>query len=253
MGDEGKVDLLGIKPYGEAVKIATQSAVDNATALFERICLPAAGEFGLLLKDKFHAWRTNNLVAISEVAENHLGASTDHAHPRLVSSIIERGSWMDDSYVQDLWGGLLASSCTEDGDDDSNLMFIDLLSSITKSQARMLNYICINAEKYMSPEGLPAAKYFYISFEILKEVSQIDDLIRIDRELDHLRGNELILGGFDFDQSTTAIARVLPTAIAQNMYVRCQGSRKTPIEFFNLTIPEDMLPKEDEQPLEEAI
>lgn len=251
MGDNEKNDLLGLKPYGQAVKIATQGAVDGASALLSRICLPAAKEYGLLLEDKVRSWRTNNLVAITQVAEHHLGDSTDQAHPRLVSSIIDNGSWADDTHVQKMWGGLLASSCSEDGDDDSNLLFIDTLASITKSQARLLNYICLNAKKYILISGLPFAHELIISVEILKRVSEIDDLIRIDRELDHLRSLELIIGGIA--SSARDFADVRPTPIALSMFIRCAGSRQTPNEFFNLTVPEEMLPKEVNTTTEEAV
>ncbi len=53
MADEkSSVDLFRIKPLGEAAKIVTQAAVDGAGAFLGRICLPAAEEFGLLLRDK---------------------------------------------------------------------------------------------------------------------------------------------------------------------------------------------------------
>lgn len=246
MSDDKNNDLFGLKPYGEAIKIATKGAVDSAAAFLGRICLPAAEEFGLLLRDKVHAWRTKNVIAITQFAGQYLGNSTNHAHPRLISSIIEKGSWIDDSYVQNMWAGLLATSCTKDGEDDSNLLFVNLLSDMTKAQARMLSYICEHAEKYMSRNGLPAARELQIDLDTLKRISGVDDVFRLDRELDYLRGQELIGGGFMLDSSSTN-AQVIPSPIALNMYVRCHGSRKSPIEFFNLTIPEEMPPKGDGQ------
>ena len=61
-----------------------------------------------------------------------------HAHPRILFKIIEEGSWSEDGVVQDMWAGLVQSSCSDSGDDDSNLIFINLLSNMTKLQAKIL-------------------------------------------------------------------------------------------------------------------
>jgi hypothetical protein len=64
--DESKsLDILGLKPYGDSVKVVTQAAVDGAAAYLGKICLPAAEEFGLLLKDKVSRWRAANAVSIT--------------------------------------------------------------------------------------------------------------------------------------------------------------------------------------------
>jgi hypothetical protein len=58
--------------------------------------------------------------AIEIIPENGLF----QAHPRVLHEIIENASWVDDEEVQAMWAGLLASSCTEDGKDDKNLIYI---------------------------------------------------------------------------------------------------------------------------------
>ena len=109
--DESKsLDILGIKPVGDAISKLTTALVDGSAAFLSRICLPASEEFGLLLRDKVSSWRAANLVAMLEnaekkVADNNLDGL--HAHPRIVSSILEEGSWIDDVVVQDMWAGLL--------------------------------------------------------------------------------------------------------------------------------------------------
>ena len=129
------LDLLGTKPLAEAVHTVTKAAVDGASAFLSRICLPAANEFGLLLQDKVSEWRRSNAVKIAQKAEqkyNELPASQErYAHPRLLMQIVDQGSWIEDEDVQELWAGLIASSCTDEGKDDSNLMFIDLLARLT--------------------------------------------------------------------------------------------------------------------------
>jgi hypothetical protein len=115
MPDEYSLDVLGIRPVGKAVEKVTAGAVDGAGAFLSRICLPAAEEFGLLLRDRVHNWRTQNLLAITQKAEQNLQSSGDgvHASPRLVNRFLEEGSWVEDSEVQEMWAGLLSSSCTK--------------------------------------------------------------------------------------------------------------------------------------------
>lgn len=241
MNDESKsLDVLGIKPVAESINKVTTATVDGAAAFLSRICLPAAEEFGLLLRDRVRAWRASNIAAITKRAQEKLdqeGAGDDvHAHPRLVSNILEEGSWNDDSVVQDLWGGLLSSSCTEEGDDDSNLIFVALLSDLTKLQVRVLKHVCENASKVVSDNSLIHGDKLTLPLETLIEITGESDIHRLDRELDHLRELGLIEGGFSmFAVSKDAIAT--PTGLALHMYVRCQGSRKSPTDYFGLQVP----------------
>lgn len=233
-------DILGIKPIAESINKVTTATVDGAAAFLSRICLPAAEEFGLLLRDRVRAWRASNIAEITKRAQEKLeqqGATDDvHAHPRLVSSILEEGSWNDDACVQDLWAGLLSSSCTAEGDDDSNLLFVNLLADLTKLQARTLKYVCENATKLASPNSLIQAESLTLSLETLVEITGESDIQRLDRELDHLREVGLIDGGFN-PRTASTDADIMPLALSLHMYVRCQGSRKSPILFFGVKVP----------------
>ncbi len=151
MSDEQSksLDLLGAKPVADSIKIVTQGTVEGAAAFLGRICLPAAEEFGLLLKDKVSAWRTANAVAIAQKAERALKTQARgvRAHPRLVYEAIEKGSWQEDDLMQTYWAGLLASSCSETGDDDSNILFMSILDRLARSQGRLIDHICRAAKK----------------------------------------------------------------------------------------------------------
>ena len=246
MAEESKsLDILGIKPIGDAVNKLAGATVDGASAFLSRICLPAAEEFGLLLRDRVREWRATNLATIVLKSEAKLNetsqSSTLHAHPRLVSNILEHGSWIDDPVVQDLWAGLLTSSCTETGDDDSNLLFVNILAELTKLQARILNYVCESAKKQAMKNGLLSASSVRIELSQLTEITGEKDIYRLDTELDHLRELGLIHGGFE-QFYTPPVALASPTAIALHMYVRCHGGRKSPLEYFSLEIPKSPEP-----------
>jgi hypothetical protein len=235
------LDLLGVKPIADAAQVVVNGAMDGASAFLSRICLPAAEEFGLLLRDKVGAWRARNAVAIANSAERLLGqqsASADeHAHPRLVGQILENGSWSDSDEVVNLWAGLLASSCSKDGDDDSNLMFVDLLSRLSVSQVCTLSYAIEHAPKEATEAGWLSASFYAIELAELVSITGIDDYHRLDRELDHLRSIGLIdpqQGGFNM---RSRIANLTPTTLALQLYVRGHGHRGDPLSFFKLDPP----------------
>lgn len=250
MPDNSKsLDLLGVKPVGDAVKIATEGIFKGAGEFLGRICLPAAEEFGLLLRDRVSHWRALHAARIAERAEAKLAKFAGgpvHAHPRLVFKAIDTGSWSEDDVIQDAWAGILASSCTKDGKDDSNVIFASLLSQLTGVQLRILNYSVEVSPKYAAKSQLPYAEVISVSIGKLIEISGCSDPHRLDRELDHLRALELIGsgepfgGGGGFYMGDSLDASIMVSPLALHLYVRGQGFVGSPTEFFGLTIkPEE--------------
>ena len=230
------LDVLGIRPVADAVSHVSKATVDGASSFLSRICLPAAEEFGLLLQDKVRAWRAENAIRVVAKAqaklEKYATAQDSHAHPRLIANVIEEGSWVDDATLQEMWGGLLASSCSPDGQDDSNLIFIGLLKRLTRLQVKLLCYSVEQSKKGVDANGLIAVTdRLMVDIPTVLAIAHVDDVHRVDQELDHLRGSELILEGFN---SASTQANLEPTALALNLYVRCQGYRGSAVEFFGL-------------------
>ncbi|MBI4611772.1 MAG: DUF4393 domain-containing protein [Candidatus Rokubacteria bacterium] len=197
--NKGTHDLLGIAPLGRAVERVADSVVSGAEALLARVCLPAAEEFGLLLRDKVSGWRQRNVLATVTKAQPMLDAAAAeyrHAPPRLITESLSHASWADSEEVQQMWAGLLAPSCTSDGRDDSNWIFINLLGQLTEMQARVLKAACEAETKIIQPDGLVAAEALHRNADELIEMTGCADIQRIDRELDHLRALGLIQFGF---------------------------------------------------------
>lgn len=240
--DSKSLDIFGLKSYGDVAKIAVEKSLDGAGAFLSKICLPVAEEFGLFLKDRVHIWRSKNVIKALEKAERKYkevyGSEEKEAHPRMLSSIIENVSWSDDDDIQELWAGLLVSSCTKDGKDDNNLIFINLLSQLTNSQVKILNYGCVNSKKLVSKGGWIHAENLEVSLEDLQNICQIEDFHRLDRELDHLRAIQLLNGldgGFSLD---TTDANITPSSLALHLFIRCQGSLQNPVKYFEKEISE---------------
>jgi hypothetical protein len=234
----GSHDLLGIAPVGRAVERVTDSLLSGAEALLGKICLPAAEELGLLLRDKVSRWRQQNVLSTVAKAQPLLQAAARenrHAPPRLIMESLNHASWADREEVQQMWAGLLASSCTADGDDDSNWVFINLLAQLTAMQARILKDSCEAAIKTVQPNGLIGADSLRRTADELVNLTGCGDVQRIDRELDHLRVLGLIEAGFLTGSGKPPVADVHPTPLALHLYVRAQGSLQSPIEYFGLS------------------
>jgi hypothetical protein len=151
-----------------------------------------------------------------------------------VFEAIRNSSWVEDKQIQEMWAGLLASSCTPDGKDESNLIFMNILSQLTSSEVRILNYACEKSRKRISRGGWIFSRKMQVTLEEIKRISELNDEQQIDRELDHLRSLSLIgssmTGGFSPDST---IANITPSALALNMYVRVQGYIGSPLIYFD--------------------
>lgn len=249
MADDNKsLDILGVKPIADSVNTVTKSTIDGVSAFLSRICLPAAEEFGLLLKDKVSSWRADNAISIAKKAEELLEKKVSckmvSAHPRIIFSTIENGSWAENDLMQNFWAGLLASSCTPDGKDESNYILIGILSQLTTSQAKLIKHICETVKPYKSRAGWIGSNQLFIEAEKLIEITGISDLHQLDRELDHLRSLELITGGFSPDTTT---ADVTPHALCLQLYVRSQGYVGSPVEYFGATEQEHSEPESNDE------
>lgn len=146
---------------------------------------PAAEQLGLYFEDRVKELRYSYALSIVEKGKKKLearvGDTEVHAHPRMIYDIISKGSWVDDPELQEMWAGLLASSCTEDGKDQSNLVYANILGQMTAAQSRILDYVCWNAKiGYHSPSKAIEARPLTVPTTKIVEVVQITDINQID-------------------------------------------------------------------------
>jgi hypothetical protein len=213
--------------------IAAKSMNEAIGTLIAKVCYPAADELGESFANKIGEWRSRNIHGILKKTDEALCDSSVYAHPRIAHHILDEGSWCGQDEVQSMWAGLLASSCTETGDDESNLVFINILRQLTSLQVNIINYVCENSEKSTTEFGWLLSGHFSMPLEDIVSVTGVDDVHRIDRELDQLRALELIFKGFE-PMSKKADLTLSPFAL--QMYARCKGNRGSPVEFFQLNV-----------------
>jgi hypothetical protein len=244
MSSEDKsLDVLGVKPIAKSIEKVTDASLKGTSAFLSRICLPAAEEFGLLLQDKVKTWRADNAAKTIRKAEEKYrkihGDKNLKAHPLISWRIIENSSWANHDELQEIWAGLLTSTCTEDGEDDSNITFINLISQLTEIQIRILNYSVENASLKLHEYDLITSEELKISMNDLIEITGINDFIRLDRELDYLSaldliGDSLWGGGGILINSSPLKVDITPRPLTIQLYIRCQGYIGGPKDYFGL-------------------
>lgn len=113
-------------------------ATGSAWTLY-RVFGPSIGAFGGNLGKWTDRW-SQNFLRISERAEKKLGPKTEiegEVSPRIIQRLVTDGGWCDDSVAQEYFAGLVASSRSEDGLDDSNLPTITMLAGLGSKDIRL--------------------------------------------------------------------------------------------------------------------
>lgn len=242
-------DILGIEPLAEATKIVIEKTYIGLGTFLGKVFEPGLEEIGFLLKDQVRRWRLNNVLKVLDKAKGRLGFENEQlqilANARVGLSIIEESSMVDDEELQELWAGLFASSCTVDGKDDSNIIFVDILKRISSVEAKILKYGCEHCRKAISSNGLIVPfKELEVTLEELKSITGISDVNRLDRELDHMSSISLFMGesfgvsgGFSVSDPAL-IATITPSALALNLYYKTNSINCTPEEFWGKQLEE---------------
>lgn len=241
-----------------------KGAVEGAGAFLGRICNPAAEEFGLLLRDKVKHWRNKNFIEITKEAEKLIASkNTNHQpnlHPRILHSVYEDGSWSEDEELQKMWAGLLTSSCFDDGTDRS-IIYVDILSKISKNEAILFNYVCKSSEwRITVSENLVEALPVFTEPKNLKTLTGINNFEDIDEAISHLQLLGLVTheahlpdnkhdpydalenNEFDWERSGGDgqwynYIQLSLTSLGIRLFLKVQGIEKRPSEYFKDKVP----------------
>lgn len=236
-------DILGIEPIADVTKEVVLAGLKGVSAFLNAVFKPGMEELGSMLKDEVRYWRLKNIISILKKAERKLqfdGKELQiYANARVGLEIIEEGSKIDDPELQEIWAGLFASSCTKEGKDDSNIIFVDILKRLSQMEARILKYACENC-KTIETANLIMSENLEVSTDVIKDIAQTDDIVRIDRELDHLLSLSLIhsgvlwepSGGIQLENGNIKSVVITPTALALNLYYKTNAVEQSPKEFW---------------------
>lgn len=202
----------------------------KAFAFLSRICPQAAEDVMHLIHGGLTKTRMANAVDILLKAEillpRDFDDSTLAAPPRLVARILEDGSWAEEEWIQRLWAGLLATSCSDDARDDSNQFFIDLFSKLAEVHIRILRYACRQVSNILPISGSMPSGTLVCTREEIMEITGSRELLRIERDLEHLYNLGLLERGVKAESASAHYeAIVTPSSTGLQLYTRCKGGR----------------------------
>jgi hypothetical protein len=210
----------------------------KASAFVDRICFSISEEVRTLFAKRLSTVRVGNAVEIALKAESMLESRPDagkkRAHPQVVTRILEDGSWAEEDPIQQLWAGLLVASCTDEGEDDSNLGLITLLSELATDHVRIFAAACARATVVESEDGsLSAQPVFCTMEELMKITGMQHQFYRIEVDIGHLTVFGLLkhrVKGSTY--ISTSQAEVTPTPLGLELYARCHGHRGALRDFY---------------------
>ncbi len=200
--------------------VVSEMRYAEALAFLRQICPLAGDAMAQMFEKELGVARVACAVDIVLMAKHVLGVDRDaskfQAHPGVVLRILESGSWAEFDQIKRYWGGLLASSCTSDGKDISNLHHVDSFSLMRVMHFQLLAEGCRHVDEGEEPACFP---------EDLPRITGTSDTTPIYRAIALL--GELGL----FEKSTKSTyafgekVRIAPTAQGRDLMARCNGRR----------------------------
>lgn len=118
---------------------------------------PTAEYLGDGLRD-FTKRRAANVARIFQKASDKLGEQIEipgEVPPRVLKVVIDEGSFCDDELAADYFGGVLASSRTEQGRDDRGARIAKILDGLSTYQIRSYYLIYASIRSLFEAKGLP--------------------------------------------------------------------------------------------------
>lgn len=194
-----------------------------------RLCPSGAEEATGLLGKELDGFRTSNAVNISLEAEERINTSSDsggiRCHPQMLVEILREASWANDELMRQLWAGLLVTSCTVEGTDESNRSFVELMVQLTPAQGRILAAGCAKAIALADGAENAPSRQIVITAEQMIQISGMHDRYRSGTDVSYLYNSGLLDTVFDF---TTYLPKdsfnITPSKLGLELFRRCQGN-----------------------------
>lgn len=209
----------------------------EALGFLSRICPGGTQEVGLLVRGRLSNHKVANAVTIALHAENILAPppapDNVRASTAFVVRILEEGSCTDEDWLQQYWGGLLATTCAADGKDESNIPFVEVLSQLPSIPVRILTVVCTRAIKFISEDGSLSAKPLTCDMAEMRAITGAKDF-QIKCDIERLATFGLI------EKSSARVSAMLsneqtiitPTTFGLRLFARCKGHSGDPHDFY---------------------
>ena len=229
-------DAPDAKPWKFLLEVAAEQSkpngvldlacLANAIAFLSRLSPEGAKKIALVVDAGWTKARVANVVQILLKTESLLppdfSAGSIRVRARLVVKVLEFGSRADERWIQQLWAGLLVSSCIAPPTDDSDEVFADHFGKLTATHVRILKHACVRLGALVAESGADTAQPIICGREEIMEIAASRELVRIERDLDHLYGLGLLeRRATTATTSTHFAADITPSRLGRDLYARC--------------------------------
>ena len=199
----------------------------RAVLFLYRLCPAKATEPIHNLTGELDEARTRNMLDIALLAEKMLAEEPDaenlRADSSMLATILKEGSWVKDQIAQLMWAGLLASSCSLEGTDQSNTELAELLSQMTINQVHILVEACRRSMEQSGGSEAGANSVIFTPEEVT-QITGIYDFYRNATDISYLFGYGLIVKNHDFStHGSKASFDVTPTPLGMKLFKICRG------------------------------
>lgn len=155
----------------------------------------------------------------------------NQVHPRVMLDIVDGVIKQENDDLLEWWAGITIAAC-EKCPTDEDLVFLDKMDRITCLQAAILKHLCENSKIYHTSRGLLLAKDQNLTDMEIFQITGVQDVDKLDREIDSLRNYGLVDGGFDLHKNDL-VATISPTSLGLQFYARCKGIKSNLAEFYS--------------------
>src|ERR1043165_6931148 len=176
------VSLINLGSLTKPLDTATKGIFDGAGAFLSKICLPAAEELGLLVRDRVSYWRALNLAKVLKKTEGKLRSEYKEVSPKIILPIIEGASLEDDAELQDVWANLLASSIDPDFEGHAHPAFPDIVRQLEAVDVHILRTIFLCTSGSVGGAYVPL---YFVEKSTIQESLNISDEV-YERSIDNL-------------------------------------------------------------------
>lgn len=211
----------------------------KALEFLSRLCAESGPEIAALMRAGLGNMRTTNAVQITLMAESMLASDPDgfkmRADARTVLRVVADGSWADEDWIQQLWAGLLVTSCAVNPKNQLDSDFADRFSQLAPVHLRIFKAACTQAEKFESDDWAVVSKPLICEVKTLQQISGVQSLAKIERDVFHLADLGLL------EQSVRSRSllppeeiNITPSSLGLRLYALCNGHRGPLHNFYGL-------------------
>ena len=201
---------------------------NEAISFLAQICPQGAEDIGQLLRGRLSNHKVAVVIEIvlqaHSLVAQQVAAEGLHAETSQVVRILEDGCCTEEGWLKHFWGGLLATSCTTNGTDESSRVLVGLFSQLTTFPIRLLVVICTRATKVLGEASLVIAKPLPCKVDELT-VTTGSRGQQVERDLQRLCELGLLEKQGAGSSAMLAANEVLitPTSLGLQLFAHCNG------------------------------